>query len=219
MSAPALDGRPPEDGPTRLQAVRSRGRVRGSVALLGPAFVAAIAYVDPGNFATNFSAGAGYGYQLIWVILAANLMAMLIQSLSGKVGLATGRNLPELCREHFRPWTTRGLWAQAEVVAMATDLAEIVGGAIALRLLFDVPLLAGGLITAAVAFALLSAAAPRLPAVRAGHRRPARRDPARLPVQRGALRRSTQVRSRPASCPASPAPTASCWRPASSARR
>ena len=130
--------------------------MRGSVALLGPAFVAAIAYVDPGNFATNFSAGAGYGYRLVWVILVANLMAMLIQSLSGKVGLATGRNLPELCREHFRPDHPRALWVQAEVVAMATDLAEIVGGAIALRLLFDVPLLVGGLITAAVAFALLS---------------------------------------------------------------
>ena len=156
MSASALEGRPPGDGPTRLEAVRSRGRVRGSLALLGPAFVAAIAYVDPGNFATNFSAGASYGYQLIWVILAANLMAMLIQSLSGKLGLATGRNLPELCREHFRPATTRGLWVQAEVVAMATDLAEIVGGAIALHLLFGTPLLVGGLITAAVAFALLS---------------------------------------------------------------
>ncbi len=156
MSAAALDGTPSGDGPTRLQVVRSRGRVRGSVALLGPAFVAAIAYVDPGNFATNFSAGAGFGYRLVWVIVAANLMAMLVQSLSGKVGLATGRNLAELCRENFRPWTTRGLWAQAEVVAMATDLAEIVGGAIALKLLFDVPLLVGGLITAAVAFALLS---------------------------------------------------------------
>jgi len=156
VSAAALDGTPSGDGPTRLQVVRSRGRVRGSVALLGPAFVAAIAYVDPGNFATNFSAGAGFGYRLVWVIVAANLMAMLVQSLSGKVGLATGRNLAELCRENFRPWTTRGLWAQAEVVAMATDLAEIVGGAIALKLLFDVPLLVGGLITAAVAFALLS---------------------------------------------------------------
>ncbi len=150
-SGPALVG-----GRTPLQIVRARGRVRGSVPLLGPAFVAAIAYVDPGNFATNFSAGASYGYQLVWVIVAANLMAMLIQSLSGKVGLATGRNLPELCREHFPRPVTRGLWVQAEVVAMATDLAEIIGGAIALQLLFGLPLLAGGLITAAVAFALLS---------------------------------------------------------------
>ncbi|MBC7372736.1 MAG: Nramp family divalent metal transporter [Frankiales bacterium] len=124
--------------------------------LLGPAFVAAIAYVDPGNFATNFSAGAQFGYLLVWVIVAANLMAMLVQSLSGKVGLATGRNLAELCRDHFPRPVVRGLWAQAELVAMATDLAEIIGGAIALHLLFGIPLLSGGAITAAVAFALLA---------------------------------------------------------------
>ena len=142
--------------PTALQRVRGRGRVRGSVALLGPAFVAAIAYVDPGNFATNVSAGAEFGYLLVWVIVLANLMAMLIQSLSGKVGLATGRNLPELCREHFPRPVTRGLWVQAELVAMATDLAEVIGGAIALHLLFGLPLLTGGLVTAVVAFALLA---------------------------------------------------------------
>jgi len=142
--------------PTLLQTVRGRGRVRRSVPLLGPAFVAVIAYVDPGNFATNFSAGAEFGHLLVWVIVAANLMAMLIQSLSGKVGLATGRNLPELCREHFPRPVTRGLWVQAELVAMATDLAEVIGGAIALNLLFGVPLLTGGLLTAAVAFALLA---------------------------------------------------------------
>jgi len=130
--------------------------VRGTVALMGPAFVAAIAYVDPGNFATNVSAGAEFGYLLVWVIVLANLMAMLIQSLSGKVGLATGRNLPELCREHFPRPVTRGLWVQAELVAMATDLAEVIGGAIALHLLFGLPLLTGGLITAVVAFALLA---------------------------------------------------------------
>lgn len=141
---------------TALQQVRGRGRVRGPLSLLGPAFVAAIAYVDPGNFATNFSAGAEFGYRLAWVILFANLMAMLIQSLSGKVGLATGRNLPELCREHFPRPVTRGLWVQAELVAMATDLAEVIGGAIALNLLFGLPLLTGGVITALVAFALLS---------------------------------------------------------------
>jgi manganese transport protein len=141
--------------PTALEAVRRQGRVRSSVVLLGPAFVAAIAYVDPGNFATNFSAGAQFGYLLVWVIVA-NGMAMLIQSLSGKIGLATGRNLPELCREHFPRPVTRGLWVQAELVAMATDLAEIIGGAIALRLLFGLPLLTGGVLTAVVAFALLS---------------------------------------------------------------
>jgi manganese transport protein len=142
--------------PTPLQEVRRRGRLRGPMGLLGPAFVAAIAYVDPGNFATNFSAGAEFGYRLAWVIVFANLMAMLIQSLSGKMGLATGRNLPELCRDHFPRPVTRGLWVQAELVAMATDLAEVIGGAIALNLLFGVPLLAGGLITAGVAFALLA---------------------------------------------------------------
>jgi manganese transport protein len=144
------------DAPTALQVVRRRGRVRSSLLLLGPAFVAAIAYVDPGNFATNFSAGAQFGYLLVWVIVAANAMAMLIQSLSGKIGLATGRNLPELCREHFPRPVTRGLWVQAELVAMATTSAEIIGGAIALNLLFGLPLLTGGLLTAAVAFALLS---------------------------------------------------------------
>ncbi|MCW2613198.1 MAG: divalent metal cation transporter [Frankiales bacterium] len=140
---------------TALQQVRERGPVRGRLLLLGPAFVAAIAYVDPGNFATNFSAGAEFGYLLVWVIVAANLMAMLIQSLSGKVGLATGSNLAELCREHFPRAVVRGLWVQAELVAMATDLAEIIGGAIALNLLFGVPLLTGGVITAVVAFLLL----------------------------------------------------------------
>ena len=129
--------------------------VRGPLPLLGPAFVAAIAYIDPGNFATNITAGSRYGYLLVWVVVVSNLMAMLIQYLSAKAGIATGRNLPELCRDHFPPPVTRGLWVQAEVVAIATDLAEVLGGAIALQLLFGLPLLAGGLITAAVAFGLL----------------------------------------------------------------
>src|SRR4051794_34901584 len=124
--------------------------------LLGPAFVAAVAYVDPGNFATNIAGGAKYGYLLVWVIVAANLMAMLIQNLSAKVGIATGRNLPELCREHFPRPVTWGLWVQAELIAMATDLAEFIGAAIALNLLFGVPLFASGLITSVVAFAILA---------------------------------------------------------------
>jgi manganese transport protein len=118
--------------------------------------VAAIAYADPGNFATNFTGGAAFGYQLVWVIVLANLMAMLIQSLSAKLGLVTGRDLAELCRERFPRPVTRGLWVQAELVAMATDLAEIIGGALALNLLFGVPLPVGGLITCVVAFALLT---------------------------------------------------------------
>ena len=125
--------------------------------MLGPAFVAAVAYVDPGNFATNFSGGAAFGYTLLWVIVAANLMAMLIQSLTAKLGLATGRDLATLCRERFPRPVTWGLWVQAEAVAIATDLAEIVGGAVALNLLFGVPLPIGGLITAVVAFVLLAA--------------------------------------------------------------
>ena len=118
--------------------------------------MAAIAYVDPGNFATNIAGGREFGYLLLWVILAANLMAMLIQFLSAKVGIATGRSLPELCREHFPRRVSVGLWVQAEVVAMATDLAEFVGAAIALNLLFGLPLLPAGLVTAVVAFALLA---------------------------------------------------------------
>jgi len=132
-----------------------RALVRGPLPLLGPAFVAAIAYIDPGNFATNITAGSRFGYLLVWVVVASNLMAMLIQYLSAKAGIATGRSLPELCRDHFPRPVTRGLWVQAELVAIATDLAEVLGGAIALQLLFDLPLLAGGVITAVVAFGLL----------------------------------------------------------------
>ncbi|MCW2855480.1 MAG: manganese transport protein MntH [Marmoricola sp.] len=121
----------------------------------GPAFVAAIAYVDPGNFATNFSAGAHFGYMLLWVIVGANLIAMLVQMLSAKLGMATGCNLPEVCRERFPLPVTRLMWVQAELVAIATDLAEVIGGAIALNLLFGIPLLLGGVITGMVAFALL----------------------------------------------------------------
>jgi manganese transport protein len=124
--------------------------------MLGPAFVACVAYVDPGNFATNIAGGAKYGYMLLWVLLCANLMAMLIQNLSAKIGIATGKNLPELCREHFSRRVSWGLWLQAELIAMATDLAEFVGAAIALNLLFGVPLFAAGLITAVAAFAILA---------------------------------------------------------------
>jgi len=146
----------PETGQSGLQVLRARGRVRGIVALLGPAFVAAVAYIDPGNFATNFSAGAAFGYALAWVIVAANLMAMLVQYLSAKVGVATGRDLPELCRDHLPRRACLGLWVQAELIAMATDLAEFVGAAVGLNLLFHVPLPAAGLITAVVAFGILA---------------------------------------------------------------
>lgn len=142
--------------PSELERIRARRGLKGILPLLGPAFVAAIAYVDPGNFATNIDGGASYGYTLLWVILAANLMGMLIQTLSAKLGLATGRNLPELCRERLPRKASIGLWIQAELIAMATDLAEFIGAAIALNLLFGVPLFTAGLMTGVVAFAILA---------------------------------------------------------------
>jgi manganese transport protein len=138
------------------ESTAPRARVRGPLPLLGPAFVASIAYVDPGNFATNIAAGSRYGYLLVWVVLVSNAMAMLIQYLSAKSGIATGASLPELCREHFSARVVGGLWIQAEVVAIATDVAEVLGGALALGLLFGVPLFVGGILTAIVAFALLA---------------------------------------------------------------
>ncbi|MDT5178487.1 MAG: manganese transport protein, partial [Mycobacterium sp.] len=129
---------------------------RATVMLLGPAFVAAIAYVDPGNVAANVSAGAQYGFLLVWVILVANVMAGLVQYLSAKLGLVTGRTLPEAVADRSRTGIRVAYWIQAEFVAIATDLAEVVGGAIALYLLFDLPLLVGGIITGAVSLLLLT---------------------------------------------------------------
>jgi manganese transport protein len=142
-------------GTTPLHAVEARGRLRATLTMLGPAFVAAIAYVDPGNFATNIQGGARFGYLLLWVVLAANLMAMLIQYLSAKLGVVTDLNLPELCREHYPRPVAWGLWIQAEAMAMATDVAEFIGAALGLNLLFGVPLLPAGFMTGAIAFALL----------------------------------------------------------------
>ena len=122
---------------------------------LGPAFIASIAYVDPGNFATNIQGGAQFGYELLWVILASNLMAMLLQALSAKLGIASGRNLAELCRENFSKPVVWGMWALMEVVAMATDLAEFLGAAVALNLLFGMPLWVAGLLTAMITFLIL----------------------------------------------------------------
>lgn len=141
--------------PTGQRPVRSPW-VRRTLPLLGPAFVASIAYVDPGNFATNVVGGARYGYLLLWVVLIANVMAILIQYLSAKVGIATGQSLPELCREHFPRPVSGLLWLQAELVCMATDLAEFVGAALALHLLFGLRPLQAGLLTAVVAFAILA---------------------------------------------------------------
>jgi manganese transport protein len=122
---------------------------------LGPAFVAAVAYIDPGNFATNVAGGAKFGYLLLWVILSANLIAMVVQTQSAKLGIATGKNLAELCRETFSRRTSIGLWVQAEIVAMATDIAEVVGAALGLNLLFGIPLFPAGVIAGAGAFAIL----------------------------------------------------------------
>src|SRR3989454_4343227 len=122
---------------------------------LGPAFVACVAYIDPGNFGTNIAGGSQFGYTLVWVIVAANLMAMVIQTLSAKLGIATGHNLPEVCRERFSRRTSFGLWIQAEVIAMATDLAEFLGAAIGFHLLFGIALFPAALLTGATAFLIL----------------------------------------------------------------
>src|SRR3954447_14498557 len=133
----------------------NRRGLRKILPFLGPAFIAAVAYVDPGNFATNIAGGAQFGYLLLWVILVSNLMAMLIQSMSAKLGIATGKNLPEVCRARFPRAVTFLLWVQAEVIAMATDLAEFIGAALALNLLFGIPLFPAGLLTAVGAFGIL----------------------------------------------------------------
>jgi manganese transport protein len=122
---------------------------------LGPAFIACVAYIDPGNFATNVAGGSKFGLTLVWVIVASNLMAMLIQTLSAKLGIATGRNLPEVCRERFSRRTSISLWIQAEVIAMATDLAEFLGAALGLKLLLGIPLFPAALITGVTTFAIL----------------------------------------------------------------
>lgn len=153
---PPIFGAPVVAVPPSLDQLRSRRRLARTSALLGPAFVAAVAYVDPGNFATNIESGARFGYTLVWVVVAANLMAMLVQYLSAKTGVATGKNLPELCRDHLPRPVSRFLWVQAEAIAMATDLAEFVGAAVGLNLLFGIPLFPAGLITAVVAFAVLA---------------------------------------------------------------
>jgi manganese transport protein len=142
-------------GLSPLEHLLSRGRLRATLAMLGPAFVASIAYVDPGNFATNLQGGAQFGYLLLWVVLLANLMAMLVQYLSAKLGVITDRNLPEVVRERFPSWVSWGMWAQAEVMAMSTDIAEFLGAALGLNLLFGVPLTIAGLITGVIAFGIL----------------------------------------------------------------
>ena len=134
--------------------LQGQGRWR-LLPFLGPAFIACVAYVDPGNFATNIAAGSKFGFTLVWVIVASNLMAMLIQTLSAKLGIATGRNLPEVCREHFSHRTSVGLWLQAEFIAMATDLAEFLGAALGIQLLLGIPLFPAAVITGVITLLIL----------------------------------------------------------------
>jgi manganese transport protein len=155
IDGPSVALRPGLELQSPLERLLARGRLRATLAMLGPAFVAAVAYVDPGNFATNLQGGARYGYLLLWVVLVANLMAMLIQYLSAKLGIVTDHSLPELFRERFPQPVTWGMWVQAELMAMSTDIAEFLGAALGMNLLFGVPLLPAGLITAVIAFAIL----------------------------------------------------------------
>ncbi len=132
-----------------------RGDRKSIWPFLGPAFIACVAYMDPGNFATNIAGGAKFGFTLVWVIVASNLMAMLIQTLSAKLGIATGRNLPEVCREQFSRRASVGLWVQAEAIAMATDLAEFLGAALGLKLLLGIPLFPAAVLTGVITFLIL----------------------------------------------------------------
>ena len=161
---PSPPGRSRQDSLSERTVAAARqvleGRRRGwyrYLAFAGPAVVASIAYMDPGNFATNIQAGAKYGYSLLWVVLLANLVAMLFQALSAKLGIVTGRNLAEMCREQFPRPIVWAMWVVSEIAAMATDLAEFLGGAIGLSLLFNIPLFAGMAITAVIVYGILLA--------------------------------------------------------------
>ncbi|MDE3237763.1 MAG: Nramp family divalent metal transporter [Paracoccaceae bacterium] len=143
-----------KSGMSAVLSGQRRG-IGGMMLFAGPAIIASIAYVDPGNYATNIQAGAGYGFALLWVVVLANLIAMLFQALSAKLGIVTGRNLAELCRSEFPRPTVIAMWVVSEIAAMATDLAEFLGGAIGLSLLFGIPLMAGMVVTAIVTYAIL----------------------------------------------------------------
>src|SRR6185437_3983238 len=156
MDAPLPDSLTARTVTTAEALIRGeRPGIRHYLAFGGPAVIASIAYMDPGNFATNIQAGAKYGYTLLWVVLLANLIAMLFQALSAKLGIVTGRNLAELCREHFPKPVAFAMWIVSEIAAMATDLAEFLGGAIGLSLLLGLPLLVGMAVTAVLVYAIL----------------------------------------------------------------
>ena len=135
---------------------RQRKGIRALIPFLGPAFIASVAYIDPGNYATNIQSGSEFGYNLLWVVVLANLMAMLIQNMSAKLGIATGKNLPELCREHFPKWLSYVMWVFSEVAAMATDLAEFLGATLGLNLLFHIPMLIATVITGIATYLILT---------------------------------------------------------------
>src|SRR5919199_6527917 len=154
MMATRADALTPEVG-LGEQILRGHSPFR-ILPFLGPAFVACVAYVDPGNFATNIAGGSKFGFTLVWVIVASNLMAMLIQTLSAKLGIATGRNLPEICRDRLPRRLTIALWLQAEVIALATDLAEFLGAALGIKLLLGIPLFPAAVITGVITFLILA---------------------------------------------------------------
>ena len=157
IATPARRASSSERTVARAQQVLAgrRGGLRTALAFAGPALVTAIAYIDPGNFATNIQAGAKYGYELLWVVLAANLIAMLFQALSAKLGIVTGNNLAEMCRKQFPAPAVWAMWVVSEIAAMATDLAEFLGGALGLALLLHMPLLAGMVATGVITYGLL----------------------------------------------------------------
>src|SRR5512143_634474 len=138
-----------------LSGQSKKGKLARLLPFLGPAFIASVAYMDPGNFATNIAGGAQFGYMLLWVIVASNLMAMLLQALSAKLGIATGHNLAEVCRNRFPRPVVWFLWGLMEIVAMSTDLAEFLGAALGFNLLLGIPLWIAGLMTAVATFLIL----------------------------------------------------------------
>lgn len=154
ITAPGGSARTAEQRGQDALERRTRG-LRRVLPFIGPAFVACVAYIDPGNFATNIAGGAQFGYSLLWVVVYANIMAMIIQTMSAKLGIATGKNLPEMIRLHFPPWVVYPLWAVAEIMAMATDLAEFVGASLGFNLLFHIPMLLAAGLTALSTFAML----------------------------------------------------------------
>src|SRR6266496_2359947 len=154
MMATRIDELPVIAGPGE-RILEGSGKFR-ILPFLGPAFIACVAYIDPGNFATNIAGGSKFGYTLVWVIVVSNLMAMLIQTLSAKLGIATGRNLPEVCRERFSRRTSIGLCIQAELIAMATDLAEFLGAAVGIKLLLGIALFPAAVITGVITFLILA---------------------------------------------------------------